>query len=111
MTGYRPSKEEMEGIVRALRYVLWRTDHGRWIAAGGDAADAPPCPVTVADLPDLANALAAQVVAARGQIATGQFGITDPAEVAGFVHGQLQRELESAELNARFADIDAEARG
>lgn len=102
--------ELMAGAITALRYVLWQQDRGEWLAAGGEPTDAPPCPVTDADLAGLAAPLAALVVGARRAIAE-QLGITDPVEQGRYAYGQLQRELEGLEVSASFAAIDAETAG
>ena len=102
--------EEYAGTITALRYALWQQDHGEWLAAGGNPADAPPCPVTDADLPGLVVPFVALVVGARRAIAE-QLGITDPAERGRFVRGQLQRELEGLEVDASFAAIESEMTG
>lgn len=101
------SAEAIQGAVKALRYVLWHADRTDRVAAGVDPADMPPCPVADAELAALAAPLAVLVTVGRRAIAA-QAGITDPAEQGRFARGQLEGELETHEMNAAFAGVEAE---
>lgn len=101
------SLEEIQGTVKALRYAVWHATSAELVAAGADPADMPPCPVADEELAALAAPLAALVTAARQAIAE-QIGITGLAEQAAFARGQLQAELDAHELNAAFAEIEAD---
>jgi hypothetical protein len=94
-------------VAAALRFVLWSVERSEWDAAGGDLADAPPCPVTDAELPGLAASLASLVVSVRLELARqlGHVGYAEQSEAARTV---LRSELESLEMAAMFAAVDAE---
>jgi hypothetical protein len=104
------TQEELLGAASALRFVLWSVDHGQWLAAGGDPADAPPCPVTSAELAGLAAPLAGLVVSARLELARqlGQVGYSEQSQAA---RAWLQTELEGVEIAASFAAVDGETAG
>lgn len=95
--------EAIDGTISALRYTLWAAERAAVLAAGGTDDDVPLCPVDKLD----GLALADLVIGARRQLAAAQ-DITDPAAQHEFARCALLGELESLELSASFAAVDAE---
>lgn len=104
---FKPSAEQFEMTVKALRFTVWQLDVTAWRAAGADPADMPPCPVTDAELPALAAPLAQLAIAARRAMAEN-LGFDGPDAQAAAARAFLLGELETHELNAAFAAVEAE---
>ena len=89
----------------ALRYTLAVLDE-----TGRQAGDAAGLAMTVDEAIALAPALAHLVIGARHALAE-RHGASGPAEQAAAVRTWLLAELEGHELNAAFADVEAEMKG
>jgi hypothetical protein len=102
--------EALNGTVKALRYAAWVAGNDERAADGVDPADWPPCPVAADGLAELVPPLTALVTAAWRASAERQ-GIADPAGQRRAARVQLEMLLESVELGASFAAIEAGAKG
>ena len=94
----------------ALRYTLAVLDETGRQAGGGRPGDAAGLAMTVDEAIALAPALAHLVIGARHALAE-RHGASGPAEQAAAVRTWLLAELEGHELNAAFADVEAEMKG
>lgn len=102
--------ETLNGTAKALRYAAWVSGNDERAAAGVDPADWPPCPVAAAEFAGLVPPLTAIVTAAYRALAEQQ-GVSDPAGQRQAARGYLEIQLESVELSASFAAIEAEEKG
>lgn len=104
----QPTAQELRGAARALRFTLAALDESDRLEAGGDPADASRVTMELDEARALVPVLAQLLVATMRELAGRELLTDDPAEQDRATRKRLQGMIESMELSATFADVEAE---